>query len=125
MDRPMHAAEKGHAACVDLLAEREGGMQDEDGYTALMSAVINNDLECAGLLAKREGHEDHSQMVWLPAWRNGPRRRQGKKSHCNCLHPQWLACSFLRVLSPVTLLVGLPLRLVHGQAPHTLACGPF
>ena len=24
---PMHAAEKGHAACVELLAEREGGMK--------------------------------------------------------------------------------------------------
>ena len=24
---PMHAAEKGHATCVDLLAEREGGMK--------------------------------------------------------------------------------------------------
>ena len=27
MDRPMHAAEMGHAACVELLAEREGGMK--------------------------------------------------------------------------------------------------
>ena len=50
------AAAHGQAEAVKLLLNREAGMQDEDGYTALMSAVINNDLECAGLLAKREGH---------------------------------------------------------------------
>ena len=86
MDRPMHAAERGHAACVDLLAEREGGMQDEDGYTALMSAVINNDLECAGLLAKREGHEDHLQVERLPARVNGPghSREEGPQGDSRC-----------------------------------------
>ena len=56
-------------------------------------------------------------------WHHGPRRRREDGPHCNRLHPQWLACSFLRVPSPVTLLVGLPLRLVHRQAPYALACG--
>ena len=37
----MHAAEKGHATCVELLAEREGGMQESDGKTALMNAARN------------------------------------------------------------------------------------
>ena len=37
----MHAAEKGHATCVGLLAEREEGMQESDGKTALMSAARN------------------------------------------------------------------------------------
>ena len=37
----MHAAEKGHAACVKLLAEREGGMQESDGKTAFMRAARN------------------------------------------------------------------------------------
>ena len=37
----MHAAEKGHATCVELLAEREGGMQESDGKTAFMSAARN------------------------------------------------------------------------------------
>ena len=41
MDRPMHAAEKGHATCVELLAEKEGGMQESDGKTALMNAARN------------------------------------------------------------------------------------
>ena len=37
----MHAAEKGHAACVELPAEREGGMQESDGETAFMNAARN------------------------------------------------------------------------------------
>ena len=36
-----HAAEKGHATCVELLAEREEGMQESDGKTALMNAARN------------------------------------------------------------------------------------
>ena len=32
MDRPMHAAEKGHAACVELLAERERDMKTTRGW---------------------------------------------------------------------------------------------
>ena len=54
-------------------------------------------------------------MVWLSAWHSSPRRRREDGPHCNRLHPPWIACSFLRVLSPVTLLVGLPLRSVHRQ----------
>ena len=50
----MHAAEKGHATCVELLAEREGGMRDKDGWTALMFAAYWNNLECVKLLAERE-----------------------------------------------------------------------
>ena len=38
---PMHAAEEGHATCVELLAEKEGGMQESDGKTALMRAARN------------------------------------------------------------------------------------
>ena len=58
------------------------------------------------------GHEDYSQMGWIPAWHNGPRRRKEEGPHCNRLHPQWIACSFLRVPSlRRSLLVGLPLRL--------------
>ena len=37
----MHAAEKGHATCVELLAEKEGGMQESDGKTAFMNAARN------------------------------------------------------------------------------------
>ena len=37
----MHAAEKGHATCVKLLAEKEGGMQESDGETAFMNAARN------------------------------------------------------------------------------------
>ena len=50
----MHAAEKGHATCVELLAEHEGGMQSEDGWTALMIAVCNGHTDCVKLLLKKE-----------------------------------------------------------------------
>ena len=50
----MWAADKGHIDCVELLAEREGGMQDKNGWTALMYATYSNSLECARLLVERE-----------------------------------------------------------------------
>ena len=40
---------------MSLLAEKEGGMQDNQGWTALMFAAYWNNLECARLLAEREG----------------------------------------------------------------------
>ena len=50
----MHAAEEGHATCVNLLAEREGGMQESDGRTAFMNAARNGHAEAVDLLAERE-----------------------------------------------------------------------
>ena len=50
----MHAAEKGHATCVKLLAEKEGGMQESDGKTALMNAARNDHEEVVNLLAEKE-----------------------------------------------------------------------
>ena len=50
----MHAAEKGHATCVELLAEREAGMQESDGRTAFMNAARNGHAEAVDLLAERE-----------------------------------------------------------------------
>ena len=80
---------------------------------------------CGAACGEGGRHEDCSQMVWLSAWQHGPRRRREDGPHCNRLHPQWIACSFLRVLSlRGSLLVGLPLRLVHRQAPHTLTAAP-
>ena len=50
----MHAADNGHPDCVRLLLEKEGGMQNSDGWTALMFATYNNRLGCVRLLAERE-----------------------------------------------------------------------
>ena len=50
----MHAAEKGHATCVELLVEKEGGMQESDGRTAFMRAACNGHAEAVNLLAERE-----------------------------------------------------------------------
>ena len=50
----MHAAEKGHATCVELLLEREGGMQNDYGRTALMVAAEKGHATCVELLAERE-----------------------------------------------------------------------
>ena len=41
---------------VGLLVEHEGGMQNEYGYTALMIAIQSNNVDCARLLAEKEGH---------------------------------------------------------------------
>ena len=50
----MHAAEKDHATCAKLLAEKEGGMQESDGKTAFMNAARNGHAEAVSLLAERE-----------------------------------------------------------------------
>ena len=60
----MHAADNGHPDCVRLLLEKEGGMQNSDGWTALMFATYNNRLGCVRLLAEKEKdlkltHESH------------------------------------------------------------------
>ena len=121
----MGAADYDHIECIKLLLEKEAGMRDKNGWTALMFATYNNRLGCGAACGEGEGHEDYSQMVWLPAWQHGPRRRREDGPHCNCLHPQWLACSFPHVLSlRGSLLVGLPLRLVHRQARRPLLAAP-
>ena len=60
----MHAAEKGHATCVELLAEREGGMQESDSKTALMSAARNGHAEAVDLLAERERDMKTAREWW-------------------------------------------------------------
>ena len=50
----MHAAEEGHATCVELLAEREEGMQESDGKTAFMNAARNGHAEAVRLLKAKE-----------------------------------------------------------------------
>ena len=63
----MHAAEKGHATCVELLAEKEGGMQESDGKTALMSAARNGHAEAVSLPAeKEEGMKTTRRWCGLP-----------------------------------------------------------
>ena len=55
---PMHTAEKGHATCVKLLAEREGGMKTARGWcgfppgtTALGVAEKTGYKEIASILS--------------------------------------------------------------------------
>ena len=50
----MYAARRNRKDSVRLLLDKEGGMQDKDGWTALMVAARWNNLECARLLAERE-----------------------------------------------------------------------
>ena len=51
----MMAAIYGHAEVVRLLVEHEGGMKDEDGWTALMYAARENKADCIKLLLEKEG----------------------------------------------------------------------
>ena len=39
---------------MNLLVEKEEGMQDKEGVTALMCATYNNRLECAKLFLEKE-----------------------------------------------------------------------
>ena len=120
----MGAADHDHIECIKLLLEKEAGMRDKNGWTALMFATYNNRLGCVRLLAEREGHEDYPQMGWISVWHHGPRHRKEEGPHCNRLHPQWIACSFPHVLSPVTLLVDHFFVSVHRQARRPLPAAP-
>ena len=51
----MIAARNGHTECVQLLLEREGGLQKKDGETALMIAARSGYVECVKLLLEKEG----------------------------------------------------------------------
>ena len=106
----------GHAEAVGLLVEHEG----HAGWLGLdrphaCGREGSCDL-CGAPCGEGEGHEDYSQMVWISAWHHGPRRRREDGPHCNRLHPQWIAYTFLRVPSPVTLLVDHFFVSVHRQA---------
>ncbi|EFO63878.1 Kinase, NEK [Giardia lamblia P15] len=50
----MHAAQQGHTGPVELLVEKERGLQDKNGWTALMHAVHNNHPEVVEILAPYE-----------------------------------------------------------------------
>ena len=50
----MIAAEKGHIQFIDML-HAEIGMQDADGMTALMLAVLGNQVQCVKLLLEEVG----------------------------------------------------------------------
>ena len=60
----MFAAKKGHPECVKLLIEKEAGLQDNDGWTALMKAMRYNKLECVRLLAEREKEMKTTRGCW-------------------------------------------------------------
>ena len=51
----MRAAACGHAEVVKLLVEHEGGMKDEDGWTALIYVARKNKADCIRLLLDKEG----------------------------------------------------------------------
>ena len=109
----MHAAEKGHATCVELLVEREEGMQESDGKTALMRAARNGHAEAVSLpVEKEEGMKTTREWNGFPPGSTalGVAEKTGRTAiACS----QWIACSFLRVPSPRgSLLVGLPLCFV-------------
>ncbi len=50
----MVAAHYGKTGCVRILAEKEAGMKDENGWTALILAAMNGHLECVKILAPLE-----------------------------------------------------------------------
>ncbi|EFO65685.1 Kinase, NEK [Giardia lamblia P15] len=58
----MRAAARGHAEVVELLLEKEGGMQTSDGRTALMIAAENNHSGCVRLLLEEEGGMETSGL---------------------------------------------------------------
>ncbi|KAE8303743.1 Kinase, NEK [Giardia duodenalis] len=51
----MIAAARGHTRIVELLVEKEGGMQTSYGSTALIRAAENGHTDCVRLLVKKEG----------------------------------------------------------------------
>ena len=53
MECPMHAAEKGHATCVELLVEHEGACRIA-GLECPMHAAEKGHATCVELLAERE-----------------------------------------------------------------------
>lgn len=50
------AAEQGNLPLVKALMKVEGGMQDNDGYTAMMYAAMNGHKSICALLNKIEGN---------------------------------------------------------------------
>ena len=52
----MYAVARRHTKLVGILAVHEGGMQNNEGYTALMIAIQSNNVDCVKVLAKKEGH---------------------------------------------------------------------
>ncbi|EFO64473.1 Kinase, NEK [Giardia lamblia P15] len=69
----MHAARQGHTGPVELLVEREKGLQDKNGWTALMHAAYNNRPEVVEILAPHEHgkRNNNNQTALMMAVENG------------------------------------------------------
>ena len=50
----IYASSNGKESCVELLSEKESGVQDNSGWSALMWAACNGKVGCVKLLAKKE-----------------------------------------------------------------------
>ena len=62
----MYAAQNNHPKCVELLAQHELGIQDEDGSTALIIAAGKGNHECLPFLlaeAKMKMKSGHTALM--------------------------------------------------------------
>ncbi|KAE8304910.1 Kinase, NEK [Giardia duodenalis] len=68
----MRAAVYGHAGIVELLAEKEKGLKDSNGWTALMWAVKNDHTDCVRLLMREKdlkGYNGGTALDMAKLWR--------------------------------------------------------
>ena len=63
----------GHAGIVELLAEKERGLRDSSGWTALMWAGKNDHTDCVRLLMREKdlkGYNGGTALDMAKLWRN-------------------------------------------------------
>jgi len=61
----MYAVKYGHVKCARLLAEKELKMQDNDGKTAFIIAVINGYSSCVKICNKERNIKDNADKTAL------------------------------------------------------------